>query len=150
MGSSAKVSRGFTKTRADSRKIEDSVDYFSLINHQQPYRKKMQYITFVNESPLPVNVEAWQPMFAGFMSEMKTQLVRPGGRIFMGSETGEWTLNTYFCDKELSDEWGRRAGEVIGKIQEAVCKDKIGVYSWIYNTDFTAVCENRVVTFSKK
>jgi Uma2 family endonuclease len=110
----------------------------------------MQYITFVNESPLHVNIEAWQPMFAGFMSEMKTQLVRPGERIIMGSETGEWTLNTYFFDKELSDEWGHRNGEVIGKIQEAVCKDKIGVYSWIYNTDFIVVCENRVATFSKK
>jgi hypothetical protein len=113
----------------------------------------MQYITFINESPLPVNVEAWQPMFAGFMSEMKTQLVRPGERIFMGSETGEWTLNTYFFDKELSDEWaraGHRTGEVIGKIQEAVCKDKIGVYSWIYNADFTVVFKNRVATFSKK
>ena len=114
----------------------------------------MQYITFANESPLAINIETWQPMFAGFMSEMKLQLVRPGERVVMGSETGEWYMNTYFCDKELSDEWeraGYRAGDVIGKFREQPYMSKPGGgNSWFCNEDFMVVNKNGVVTFYKK
>ena len=111
------------------------------------------FVTFINNSPLPINIETWQPHMFGFLSEMKTQTVKPGEKISMGSETGEWETNTYLYDKTMCDEWiaagyEKNLGQVIGKFRDEPCIK--GEYTWLYNNDFEIVYNSGTVTFSKK
>jgi hypothetical protein len=109
-------------------------------------------ITFINDSPLPINIETWQPLFFG-LSEMKSLIVHPGENIKMVSETGEWYINTFFYDKKNRDDWisagyNHQLWEVIGKFRdESYGKNQ---YSWMCNDDFEIVYCKGIATFSKK
>ena len=111
------------------------------------------YVTFVNASALPINIETWQYCFFGF-SEMKLKLVNPGEKIFMASETGEWLINTYFYDREIREKWissgyKENLEQVIGKFKdEPYAKDR--GYSWMCTNKFEIIYTNGVAIFQKK
>jgi hypothetical protein len=110
------------------------------------------YVTFINTTALPINIETWQYCFFGF-SEMKLQLVNPGEKIFMVSETGEWLLNTHFYDKDIREKWlsaeyKEDLGKIIGKFTDQPYKKK--GFSWMYTNIFEIVYANGVAVFQKK
>ena len=85
---------------------------------------------------------------------MKNKTVRPGEKISMSSETGEWIVNTYFYDKLLCEEWkksgnGSILGKEIGKFSEDSCVR--GKYKWMFNNDFEIIYDKneKTATFSK-
>ena len=84
---------------------------------------------------------------------MNTKTVKSGEQITIRSETGEWLLNTYFTDKDMSNEWITRGyinniGQIIGKFREMQYeKNK---YSWMFLNNFELSYVNGVATFSKK
>ena len=74
------------------------------------------YTTFINGSPLPVVLTTWQPIFGGLLSECKNVIVNPNEKKTLASETGEWSINTYFYDKNICDEWkSAGCGSILGK-----------------------------------
>ena len=112
------------------------------------------YTTFINRSPLPVILTTWQPIFGGLLSECKNVNVKPSEKKTMASETGEWTINTYFYDKNSCGEW-KAAGcaSILGK---DICTFSVhplvnGKYSWFYDCDnkFHIVYDNGDVIFFK-
>ena len=111
------------------------------------------FVTFINASPVPINIETWQPICFCF-SEMKMHTVKSGGKLIMGSETGEWLLNTYFTDNDLSEQWintgnTQQLGQVIGKFwEEPYAKGRGNSYMCTDNFEITYV--NGFATFSKK
>jgi hypothetical protein len=58
------------------------------------------FATFINNSELPVVIETWQMLCFG-LAEMKSITVKPGEKITMGSNTGEWLINSYLFDKDM-------------------------------------------------
>ena len=110
------------------------------------------FVTFINNSPLSINIETWQPMFFGFLSEMKSQTVKPGEKIIMASETGEWLTNSFLYDKNTCDEWiaagfQSSLGQVIGKFSDKPCIN--GEHTWMCNNNFKIEYKNGIATFSK-
>ena len=108
------------------------------------------FITIINESPLPINVETWQSLSFG-LSEMKSILIKPGERQIMVSETGEWFINTFIFDKAMCEEWikaGYTPGKVLGKFRSepAIRGENV----WLCDDDFKIVCFNGVAKISKK
>lgn len=110
--------------------------------------------TFINNSPLPINIETWQSILFGYMSEMISQTVKPGEKIMMVSDTGEWIINTNFYNKPTCDEWiaighEKNLGKEIGKFRNKPCAQ--GNYNWMYNNDFQIIYNNTegIATFSK-
>jgi len=108
------------------------------------------FVTIINESPIPINVETWSSFCFG-LSEMKSITLKPGERKIMSSQTGEWLINTYLFDKELCNQFvvaGYTEGKVIGKfrIDPAIR----GENTWMCDNDFKIVCFNGVAKFSKK
>ena len=107
------------------------------------------FIEFTNDSPLPINIETWQRRFL-FLSEVKSITVRPGETINMGSETGEWMLNTYFTDRSMDTEWnsaGHPPGEVIGRFTD---KPHLYKFNWMCNPDFEVIYNAGKIYFRKK
>jgi hypothetical protein len=107
------------------------------------------FVTIINESPIPINVETWKSVCFIF-SEMKSITLKPGERKIMSSETGEWIINTYIFDKALCNQWivaGYTPGKVIGKfrIDTAIS----GKNTWISDTEFKIIYFNGVVKISK-
>ena len=112
------------------------------------------FATFINNFELPVNIETWQPICFGF-SEMKIITVNPGEKIIMGSETGEWLINSFIYDKDICHQWKATGyesslGQVIGKFRDQPCIR--GDYSWMCIDDFIIVYDKveKTATFSKK
>ena len=108
------------------------------------------FITIINDSPLPVNVETWQSLCFGLISEMKSILLNPGERKIMTSETGEWFINTYIFDESLRNEWiraGYTPGKVIGKFRSepAIRGENV----WMIEDGFKIVCFNGIAKLSK-
>jgi hypothetical protein len=112
------------------------------------------FATFINNFELAVNIETWQILCFG-LSEMKSITVKPGEKIIMGSETGEWLINSFIYDKDICNQWTNSGhetslGQEIGKFRNKPCaKDE---YSWTYHNDFEIVYDKveQTATFSKK
>lgn len=108
------------------------------------------FVTIINDSPIPINVETWQSLWFGF-SEMKSITLQPGKREIMASETGEWIINTYIFDKELCNQFliaGYTPGKVIGKFRSEPAIS--GENTWLCDDDFKIVYFNGVAKFSKR
>jgi hypothetical protein len=112
------------------------------------------FATFINNFELPIIIETWQNLCFGF-NEMKSIIVKPGEKISMGSDTGEWLINSYIYDKNICDQWtksGYKAslGQVIGKFRDVPCIR--GEYKWLFHTDFEIIYDKveKTATFSKK
>lgn len=112
------------------------------------------FATFINNSELPVNIETWQTLCFG-LAEMKSITVKPGEKITMGSNTGEWLINSYLFDNDMCDQWRASTyksslGQDIGKFRDHACIR--GDYSWMYHDDFEIVYDKaeKVAIFSKK
>jgi hypothetical protein len=110
--------------------------------------------TFINNFELPVNIETWQKLHFG-LSQMKSITVKPGEKIIMGSDTGEWLINSYIFDKNICDQWTKSGyetslGQVIGKFRDDSCIRC--EYKWLFNTDFEIVYDKveKTAIFSKK
>jgi len=113
------------------------------------------FATFINSSSLPVNIETWQTLCFGLINEMKRITVKPGEKIIMGSETGEWLINSFIFDRDICHQWraagyGSSLGQEIGKFRDHPCIRR--QYSWMYHDDFEIVYnkEEQVAIFSKK
>jgi len=107
------------------------------------------FVTIINESPIPINVETWRSLCFG-LSEMESITLKPGDKKFMSSETGEWFINTHIFDKVLCDQCilaGHTPGKEIGKFR--IEPSRWGENTWIYDMDFKVVCCNGVAHFSK-
>ena len=112
----------------------------------------MKSITFINESHLPIIIEAWQVHTYG-LSELEENIVKSGEQTTIKSENGEWILQN-LLDKKLADEWKAakyNCGYIIGKICDT---PKKGEYVWLsmYENDFKLNYDNerRIATFSQK
>jgi len=108
------------------------------------------FITIINETPLPINIETWRCISFG-LSEMKNITLKKGERKILSSETGEWFVNTYFNDKFMCEEWdnaGYTPGKIIGKFssEPAIRGENV----WMVEDDFKIVCFNGIAKFSKK
>ena len=112
-----------------------------------------EYITFFkNATPLPIILSSWQPILGGFISEEKNITVKPGEQISMFSETGEWSINTYFYDKTIRDEWKAAGlesilGQEIGKISDV--RRVNGINNWMYDNNFRIVYDAGIANFLK-
>jgi hypothetical protein len=113
------------------------------------------FATFINNFTLSIVIETWQTLCFGFISEMKRVIVRPGEKIIMGSDTGEWLINSFIFDKDICDQWiaaGYKSslGQYIGKFRDSPCIRCD--YSWMYRDEFVIVYDKaeRIAIFSKK
>lgn len=108
------------------------------------------FITIINTSPLPVNVETWQSLSFG-LSEMKSVTLQKDDRIVMSSETGEWFVNSFIYDKHARAKWesaGYQLGQVIGKFRSEPSIN--GENVWMCNDNFQIICSNGLAKISKK
>jgi hypothetical protein len=112
------------------------------------------FATFINNFELPVNIETCQQIGFGF-NEMKNITVKPGEKIIMGSDSGEWLINSYIYDKNICDQWTKSGyenilGQKIGKFRDFPCVR--GEYKWLFNTDFEIFYDKveKTAIFSKK
>ena len=106
------------------------------------------FMTIINESPLPVNVETWQQLWFG-LSEMKSITLKKGERIIMSSETGEWYVNSFIYNKVETTEWelsGYTMGKVIGKFQSEPAIG--GKNVWMRDDIFQIECGNGIAKIS--
>jgi hypothetical protein len=121
--------------------------------YKQPKIKQMKSITLKNKSKFPIVIEAWQTVTYN-LSELETKVVKPGEKITIKSEDGEWFIQTYLH----ADEWRAAKyipGQTIGKIrEEPITKEKTGkleTYAWLYmyENDFKLKynSKTRVATF---
>jgi hypothetical protein len=122
-------------------------------NIEQPKIKQMKSITLKNKSKFPIVIEAWQTVTYN-LSELESKVVKPGEKITIKSEDGEWFLQTYL----QTDEWRAAKyipGQTIGKIrEEPIIKEQNGkpeTYAWLYmyENDFKLKynSKTRVATF---
>jgi len=112
----------------------------------------MKAITFINKSPLPIIIEAWQKTTYG-MSELQEEIVKSGANIVIYSEEGEWRLQTNL-EKNLANEWIKakyNSHQTIGKICDEPIKNT-HVWMLTYENDFKIAynSETRTATFLKK
>jgi hypothetical protein len=113
---------------------------------------KHHLITFINKSPLPIIIEAWQTSTYG-LSELQEEVVKSGQQITLKSEDGEWTLQT-FLEKKLSEEWIKAKyfpGKIIGKIRDKPIEGNY-ISLLAFENDFKIIYNNekQIATFSKK
>jgi hypothetical protein len=113
---------------------------------------KQHLITFINKSPLPIIIEAWQTTTYG-LSELQEEVIKSGEQITLKSEDGEWRLQT-FLEKKLAEEWIKAKyipGKTICKITDKPIEGKyISLLS--FENDFKIIYDNekQMATFSKK
>jgi hypothetical protein len=108
------------------------------------------FMTIINESPLPVNVETWQACSWFGLSEMKSITLKKDDRIIMVSETGEWHVNSFIHDKNACAEWelfgytifGYTMGKVIGKFRSEPAIG--GKNVWMCDDKFQIECSNGI------
>ena len=113
---------------------------------------KLHSITFINKSPLPIIIEAWQTKTYG-LSELQEEVVRSGEQITLKSEDGEWRLQTSL-EKKLADEWIKAKyipGKTICKISDNPIEGKY-ISLLAFENDFKIVYDNekQIAIFSKK
>jgi hypothetical protein len=113
---------------------------------------KQHSITFINKSPLPIIIEAWQTKTYG-LSELQEEVVRSGEQITLKSEDGEWRLQTSL-EKKLADEWIKAKyspGKTICKISDKPIEGKY-ISLLAFENDFKIIYDNekQIATFSKK
>jgi len=113
----------------------------------------MEYITFVNDTPFPVIVETWENFGKHGLSRMVNVTVNEYQELnciflpknmdsftFIPEEslnvlysiTGEWHINSFFTNSEISDKWKKHKlpQTVIGKFRSSPCMS--GNYSWMF------------------
>lgn len=101
------------------------------------------FVTIINESPIPINVETWRSLCFG-LSEMESITLKPGDKKFMSSETGEWFI---IVDKVLCEQYNLSPGKAIGKFR--IEPSIWGGNLWMCDNGFKVVCHNGVAHFSK-
>ena len=79
---------------------------------------------------------------------MKSITVNPGETVTMGSETGEWLLNTYFIDNLSRNKlttFGYSTGQVIGRFRYKPYANNM--YAWMCNKDFEILYHSGTASF---
>jgi len=91
----------------------------------------MVYVAkFSNDTDYSIYLSTWIQVMSGLNKYNEIE-VEPGKEVTLHSETGEWDLNDYFYDDNIS-KWhngGYKRCEYIGKFRIEPCAQ--GHYSWM-------------------
>jgi hypothetical protein len=99
---------------------------------------EIQYITFHNNTDLPVIVEGWHSKMPG-LSTLVPIRVDPRQQVIVHSTTGEWYMNSMFYNKKDKKRWkGLEKHHIVGKFRSRPCAS--GDYSWLeYDEPFRCI-----------
>ena len=105
------------------------------------FGEPVKYISFINDTNLPVLIDAWTSTTYSSVSRLNTTRIEPFETRIIHSSVGEWHMNAMFYNEKDKTVWkGRGLGKYnpnIGKFRSKPCA--IGNYSWMDYDHF--ICE---------
>lgn len=97
------------------------------------FEETIKYITFVNDTDLPVLIDAWNSPVHSSMSTLTTTRIEPFETKIVHSSVGEWHMNAMFYNEVDNSAWKGRGlckyDTSIGKFRSSPCA--MGNYSWM-------------------
>jgi hypothetical protein len=99
-----------------------------------------------NCETLPIAISTWKSV-SSYVSKYEDTIVSPQTEITLYSNVGEWTVSSFFREKEHMDLWKpMECDSMMATFRHTPCA--MGKYTWNYSRDFEIKYEDGVVSWS--